>query len=107
MEGYCSTDQSPQWAVVPIEEEEEEEEEEENPASYNMAIIIEQDATEYSLFKFVNCLTCFGWYFTHHQELITLYLLYLALMGPLLLPVVKGPELQFPSIHDRYQYRLH
>jgi hypothetical protein len=28
MEGSCSTDQSPQWAVVPEEEEEEEEEEE-------------------------------------------------------------------------------
>jgi hypothetical protein len=28
MEGYCSTGQSPQWAVVPVEEEEEEEEEE-------------------------------------------------------------------------------
>jgi hypothetical protein len=27
MEGSCSTDQSPQWAVVPVEEEEEEEEE--------------------------------------------------------------------------------
>jgi len=25
MEGYCSTGQSPQWAVVPMEEEEEEE----------------------------------------------------------------------------------
>jgi hypothetical protein len=25
MEGYCSTGQSPQWAVVPVEEEEEEE----------------------------------------------------------------------------------
>jgi hypothetical protein len=25
MEGYCSTGQSPQWAVVPLEEEEEEE----------------------------------------------------------------------------------
>jgi hypothetical protein len=24
MEGYCSTGQSPQWAVVPMEEEEEE-----------------------------------------------------------------------------------
>jgi len=24
MEGHCSTDQSPQWAVVPMEEEEEE-----------------------------------------------------------------------------------
>ena len=30
MEGHFSTDQSPQWAVVPMEEEEEEEEEEEN-----------------------------------------------------------------------------
>jgi hypothetical protein len=29
MEGYCSTGQSPQWAVVPVEVEEEEEEEEE------------------------------------------------------------------------------
>jgi ribosomal protein L12E/L44/L45/RPP1/RPP2 len=29
MEGSCSTGQSPQWAVVPVEEEEEEEEEEE------------------------------------------------------------------------------
>jgi hypothetical protein len=28
MEGYCSTGQSPQWAVVPVEEEEEEQEEE-------------------------------------------------------------------------------
>jgi hypothetical protein len=30
MEGSCSTGQSPQWAVVPVEEEEEEEEEEES-----------------------------------------------------------------------------
>jgi hypothetical protein len=29
MEGSCSTGQSPQWAVVPVEEEEEEEKEEE------------------------------------------------------------------------------
>jgi hypothetical protein len=29
MEGSCSTGQSPQWAVVPVEEEEEEEGEEE------------------------------------------------------------------------------
>ena len=29
MEGYCSTGQNPQWAVVPMEEEEEEEEEDE------------------------------------------------------------------------------
>jgi hypothetical protein len=30
MEGCCSTGQSPQWAVVPVEEEEEEEEEAHN-----------------------------------------------------------------------------
>ena len=30
MKGHCSTGQSPQWAVVPMEEEEEEEYEEEN-----------------------------------------------------------------------------
>jgi hypothetical protein len=29
MEGSCSTGQSPQWAVVPVEEEEKEEEEDE------------------------------------------------------------------------------
>ena len=28
MKGYCSTGQSPHWAVLPMEEEEEEEEEE-------------------------------------------------------------------------------
>ena len=43
-----------------------------------MAVSIQQDAKEYSLFKSVNCSTYFGWYFTHHQELITLYLQYLA-----------------------------
>ena len=30
MERHCSTGQSPQWAVLPMEEEEEEEEEEGN-----------------------------------------------------------------------------
>ena len=30
MEGHCSTGQSPQWAVVPMEEEEEEEEEDDD-----------------------------------------------------------------------------
>ena len=34
MEGPCSTGQSPQWAIVPMEEEEEEEEEEE----YNVRV---------------------------------------------------------------------
>jgi len=54
-----------------------------------MEIIIQQDATGYSLFKSVNCSTCFGWYFTHHQELITLYLQYLTLMRHVLLPAVN------------------
>jgi len=58
-------------------------------ASHNMAIFIPKDATEYSSFESVNCSACFGWYFTHHQELITLYLQYLALMRPVLLPVVN------------------
>jgi len=40
---------------------------------YHMAIIIQQDATENTLFKSVNCSTHFGWYFTYRQELITLY----------------------------------
>jgi len=37
MEGHCSTGQSPQWAVVPMEDEEEEEEEEDTreTSSYN------------------------------------------------------------------------
>jgi len=33
MEGHCSTGQSPQWAVVPMEEEEEEEEEDDDDFS--------------------------------------------------------------------------
>ena len=70
-------------------------------APYNMTIIIQQDATEYSLFKSVNCSTCFGWYFTHHQELITLYLQYLALMRPLLLTVVNVAGLESSDLHDR------
>jgi hypothetical protein len=52
--------------------------------TFLMAIIIQQGATEYSLFKSVNCSTCFGWYFTHRHELITHYLQYLALMRPVL-----------------------
>ena len=36
-----------------------------------------------------NCSTCFVWYSTHHQELIPLYLQYLALLRLLLLPVVS------------------
>jgi len=40
MEGHCSIGQSPQWAVVPIEEEEEEEEEEENRLSLRVDWLI-------------------------------------------------------------------
>ena len=32
--------------------------------SCNMAIIIQQDTTQYSLFKSINCSTYFGWYIT-------------------------------------------
>jgi len=70
-------------------------------ASYNMSIIIQKDATEYSLFKSVNCSTCFGWYFTHLQELITLYLQYLVLMRPVLLPVVYVAGFSSSHIHYR------
>ena len=41
MEGHCSTGQSPQWAVGPMEEEEEEEEEEGEEEEF----ISEQTAT--------------------------------------------------------------
>jgi len=58
-------------------------------AAEHMAIIIQQVASEYSLFKSVNCSTCFGWYFTHHHQLITLYLQHLALIRPVLLPVAN------------------
>jgi len=54
-----------------------------------LAIIIQEDATEYSLFKSVNCSTIFWWYFTRFQELITLYLRYLGLIKPVLPPVVN------------------
>jgi len=39
MEGHCSTGQSPQWAVVPMEEEEEEEEEEKEEVKYLVIVI--------------------------------------------------------------------
>ena len=60
-------------------------------ASYYMAIIIQQDATEYSSFKCVNCSKCFGWYFTHHLEVMDLCLHYVAFMRPLL--SIQGFEL--------------
>jgi hypothetical protein len=45
MEGHCSTGQSPQWAVVPMEEEEEE--------LYNVHIFLTHTA---GLFKSVSIL---------------------------------------------------
>jgi hypothetical protein len=41
MEGHCSTTQSPQWAVVPMEEEEEEEEEN-RPVDELLLLFLEQ-----------------------------------------------------------------
>jgi len=61
-----------------------------------MTIIIQKYATEYDLFKSVTALHVSGGISTHHQELISLYLQYLALMRPVLLAVVNvaGRELQ-------------
>jgi len=47
-----------------------------------MAIIVQDVATEYSLFKSANCSKCLGWYFTHHQEIITPCLHYVTFMWP-------------------------
>jgi hypothetical protein len=51
MEGYCSTGQSPQWVVVPVEEEEEKEEEEVIDASiyYDYYVSVKEDMQ--SLYK--------------------------------------------------------
>jgi len=49
-----------------------------------MAIFFQQVATEYSLFKPVNCSKCFGMYFTHHQQIITLCLNFVTFMTTLL-----------------------
>ena len=54
-----------------------------------MSIIIQKVATIYSLFISAAALHVSGGISTHHQELITLYLQYLALLRPLLLPVVN------------------
>ena len=63
-----------------------------------MPIIVQQVATIYNLFISATALHVSGGMFTHHQELITLYLQYLALMGPLLLPVVNVTAV---PIHSR------
>jgi hypothetical protein len=49
MEGHCSTGQSPQWAVVPMEEEEEEEDEEEEE---------EEEEEEYDCIQRRSDVTC-------------------------------------------------
>ena len=56
---------------------------------YSVSIIVRQDATIYSLFKSVTTLHVSGGISTHHQQLITLNLQYLALLRPSLLPVVN------------------
>jgi len=60
-----------------------------------VSLIVQQVATIYSLFISVTALHVSGGIFTHHQDLIALYLQYLALMRPLLVPVmnVTGWEL--------------
>jgi len=45
-------------------------------ASYNIAIII-QKTQQNTVYLNLSTAQCFGWYFTHHQELMTLYLQYL------------------------------
>ena len=64
-----------------------------------MPIIVQQVATIYNLFISATALHVSGGMFTHHQELIALYLQYLALTRPLLLPFVNvnGWELQSRS----------
>jgi len=47
MEGHCSTGQSPQWAVVPMEEEEEEEEEEEKRIDLRSSKSLHNDKTDF------------------------------------------------------------
>jgi len=53
MEGHCSTGQSPQWAVVPMEEEEEEEEEEEDDEEEK-----EEEEEEYDCIQRRSDVTC-------------------------------------------------
>jgi hypothetical protein len=48
----------------------------------------------HSLFISGNCSTYFGWYFTHHQERIQLYLQHLVFVTPLLLSAAIVEELE-------------
>jgi len=54
-----------------------------------MAIIIKQDAAIYSLYLSASAVHVTGGIFTHHQQLISLYLQYMALLRPLLLHFVN------------------
>ena len=65
-----------------------------------VVIIIQQDATMYSLFISVHYSTCFGWY-VHPSSAAHITVSTVAAMRPLLLPVVNvaGRELQFSSSH--------
>ena len=65
-----------------------------------MPIIIQQDATIYSLFISVTALHVSGGISTHHQELTSLYLQHLALLRPLLLPVVAVTASTTPDTVD-------
>jgi hypothetical protein len=51
MEGHCSTGQSPQWAVVPVEEEEEEEEEKKKKKKMMMMMMICMHCFEYGSYR--------------------------------------------------------
>jgi len=51
MEGHCSTGQSQQWAVVPMEEEEEEEEEEEATFRLTCQLFYFMDTSESLLLR--------------------------------------------------------
>ena len=66
-----------------------------------MSIIV-QNMQHYTVHLYLQtALHVSGGISTHHQDLISLYLQYLALLRPLLLPVVNVTEwqLQFPSSH--------
>jgi hypothetical protein len=56
-----------------------------SPNSIRIYEYTQHDATLHSLFISGNCCTCFGWYFTHQQERIQLYLQHLVFITPLLL----------------------
>ena len=53
MGGYCSTGQSPQWAVVPMEEEEEEDDEDDDDDD-------DDSFTMYTIIQSFITATCFG-----------------------------------------------